>query len=135
MLRAFVLEFKDSLVDHLSLIKFSYNNSYQASIGMAFYKSLYGRKCRTPICWDKVGELKLDDVELIEVTSEKNQIIWDRLKTAQDQQKSYADTRKRELEFEVWDMVFLKVVHWKWVIRFQKQGKLNPWYIDPFRIL
>ena len=71
MLRACVLEFKDSWVDHLSLIKFVYNNSYQASIGMAFYKALYGRKCRTSICWDKIGEQKLDDVELIEITSKK----------------------------------------------------------------
>ena len=68
---------------------------------------MYGRKCRTLICWNEVGEQKLDDVEFIEITLEKIQIIRDRLKTAQDRQKSYKDTQRRELEFEVDDMVFL----------------------------
>ena len=70
-----------------------------------------------------------------EVTCEKIQIIRERLKTAQDRQKTYTETRKRELEFEVGDMVFLMVASWKRVIRFQKKGKLNPRYISPFRIL
>ena len=73
MLRACVLEFKDSWVKHLSLVEFAYNNSYQASIGMALYEALYERKCKTPICWDEVGERRLNDVELIEITSEN---IW-----------------------------------------------------------
>ena len=84
MLRACVLEFKDSWVKHLSLVEFAYNNSYQASIGMAPCEALYERKCRTPICWDEVSEQKLYDVELIELTFEKIQIIKERLKTAQD---------------------------------------------------
>ena len=75
MLWACVLEFKDSWVMHLSLAKFVYNNSYQASIGMALYEALYGRKCRTSLCWDEVGERKLNDVELIETTSKKIKII------------------------------------------------------------
>ena len=94
---------------YLSLVEFTYNNSYQASISMAPYKALYGRKYRTPIYWDQVGERKLNDVELIEVTSKKICIIRERLKTAQDQQKSCVDTRRRELEFEVGDMLFFKV--------------------------
>ena len=110
MLRACVLEFKGSCwVKHLSLVEFAYNNSYQASIGIAPYETLYGRKCKTLICWDEVGEQKLNDVELIELTYEKIQIIRERFKIAQDLQKSYVDTRRRELEFEVGDMVFLKV--------------------------
>ena len=109
MLRACVLEFKYSWVKHLPLAKLAYNNSYQASIGMTPYEALYGRKCRTPICWDEVGERKLNDIELIEVTSERIRIIRESLKTAQDRQKSYADNRRRELEFKVGDMVFLKV--------------------------
>ena len=84
MLRACVLEFKDSWVDHFPLVEFAYNNSYQASIGMAPYEALYGRKCRTSICWDEVGEQKLNDIELIEVTSEKIRIIRERLKITQD---------------------------------------------------
>ena len=79
-----MLEFKGSWVKHLSLVEFAYNNSYQASVDMAPYETLYGRKCRTSICWDEVGEQKLNDVELIEITSKKIQIIRERLKTAQD---------------------------------------------------
>ena len=82
MLRTYVLEFKDNWVDHLSLVEFAYNNSYQARIGMAPYEALYRRKCRTPLYWDEVGEWKLNDVELIEVSSEKIQIIRNRLKVA-----------------------------------------------------
>ena len=74
-------------------------------------------------------------MKLIEVTFEKIRIIRERLKTAQDRQKNYADTRMRELEFEVGDMVFLKVAHWKGVIQFHKRGKLNPRYIGQFKIL
>ena len=84
MLRACVLEFKDSWVMHLSLVEFAYNNSYQTSIGMALYEALYRRKCRTPLCWDEVDERKLNDVELIETASKKIKIIRERLKTAQD---------------------------------------------------
>ena len=119
----------------MPLVEFAYNNSYQASIGMASYETLYERKYRTPIRWDEVGEQKLNDVELIEITFEKIQIIRERLKTDQDRQKSYADTRWRELEFEVGDMVFLKVAPWNGIIRFPKRGKLNPQYIGPFKIL
>ena len=85
---------------------------------MAPYEELYGRKCKTPICWDEVGKRKLNDVELIEVTLKKIRIIRERLKTIQSRRKSYADTQKRELEFENRDMVFLKLAYWKGVIQF-----------------
>ena len=62
---------------------------------MAPYEALYGKKYRTSICYDEVGERKLNDVELIEITSEQIQIIRERLKTVEDQQKSYADTQRR----------------------------------------
>ena len=78
---------------------------------MAPYETLYGRKCQTPLCWDKISERKLEDIELIKATLEKIKIIRDRLKATQDQQKSYVDTLKRVLEFEVGDMVFLKVAY------------------------
>ena len=116
ILRAYVLEFKGSWVLYLSLVKFAYNNNYQVSIGMAPYEALYGRMCRTPLCWDEVDERKLEDIELIKATSKKIKIIRSRLKVAQDQQKSYADNRRRVLEFEVGDMTFLKVDYWKCVI-------------------
>ena len=119
----------------MSLVDFAYNNNYQANIGMTPYEALYGRKCKILICWDEVGERKLNDVELIKVTSKHIQIIRERLKKAQDQQKSYADTQMRELKFKVGELVFLKVAHWKGVIRFQKRSKLNLQYISSFRIL
>ena len=56
MLQIYVLELKDSWLKHMSLVEFAYNNSYQANIGMALYEALYGRKCKTPIYWDEVGE-------------------------------------------------------------------------------
>ena len=84
MLHACVLEFQGSWVLHLSFVEFAYNNSYRVSIVMAPYKALYGRKCRTPLCWDEVGERKLKNIELIEAPSEKIKIIRDRLKVVQD---------------------------------------------------
>ena len=73
---------------------------------MAPYEALHGKRCLTPLCWDEVGERKLENVELIAATSKKIKIIRDRLKVTQDQQKSYTDTRMRVLEFEVGDIVF-----------------------------
>ena len=84
MLRTYVSEFQGNWVLHLVLVEFTYNNNYQANIGMVPYETLYGRKCHTPLCWDEVGERKLKNVELIETTSEKIKIIRERLKMAQD---------------------------------------------------
>ena len=111
-----MLDFKGYWVKYLPLVEFVYNNSFQASIGMAPYEALYGRKCRTPICWNEVGERKLSSEELIKVSTEKIQVVKERLKVAQDRQKSYVDTRRKDLKFEVDDMVFLKVAHWEGVI-------------------
>ena len=101
---------------------------------MASYEALYGRKYRTPIYCNEVGERKLSSEELIRVSTEKIQVVRERLKFAQDRQKSYVDTRRKDLEFEVDNMVFLKIAPWKGVIRFQQRGKLNPRYIGPFRV-
>ena len=116
-------------------MEFAYNNSYQASIGMAPYEDLYGRKCRTPVCWDEVGERKLVGLEIVQVTCDKVKGIRDRLKITQNRQKSYADNHCRDLEFEVGDMVFLKISPWKGVLRFGKSGKLSPLYIGPYMIV
>ncbi|GJY69599.1 putative reverse transcriptase domain-containing protein [Tanacetum coccineum] len=106
MLRACVIDFGNGWDRHLPLVEFSYNNSYHTSIKVAPFEALYGRKCRSP--------------------------IRDRMQAARDRQKSYADKRRRPLEFEVRDKVMLKVSPWKGVIRFGKRGKLNPRYIRPF---
>ncbi|GJT89590.1 putative reverse transcriptase domain-containing protein [Tanacetum coccineum] len=87
------------------------DSSYYTSIKAAPFEALYGRKCRSPICWAEVGD------------------------TARDRQKSYADVRRKPFEFQVGDRVKLKVSPWKGVIRFSKRGKLNPRYIGPFKIL
>ncbi|OMO55593.1 reverse transcriptase [Corchorus capsularis] len=106
-----------------------------ASIQMAPYEALYGRKCRSPVCWDEVGERKLLGPEIVQQTVDKIQLIRERLRTAQSRQKSYADIRRRTLEFDVGDHVFLKVSPTKEVIRFGVRGKLSPRFIGPFEIL
>ena len=135
MLRACVLNFQGSWEEHLPLIEFAYNNSFHASIGMAPYEALYGRKCRSPLCWDEVGESRLVGPEIIQITTEKIRLIRERIQTAQSRQKSYADRRRRDLEFAVGDHVFLKVSPWKGITRFGHKGKLSPRYIGPFEIL
>ena len=92
MLRACVLDFKGSWIDHFTLVEFAYNNSYQASIGMAPYEALYGRRRRSPIYWDEVGERKILGPEIVLKTCEKIELIGERLQVAQSRQKSYADT-------------------------------------------
>ena len=89
-------------------MKFAYNNNYQASIEMAPFEALYGRKCRSPVCWDEVGERRLVGPELVHITSEKVKVVRDNLKIARDRQKSYANNRRRGLQFEIGDQVFFE---------------------------
>ena len=103
------MEFKGSWDTHLELMEFSYNNSYHASIEMAPFKALYGRKCRTPVCWDEVGERRLVGPELVQITSEKVTVVRDNLKIARVIQRSYAGNRRRDLQFEIGDRIFLKI--------------------------
>ncbi|GJT72139.1 hypothetical protein Tco_1031425 [Tanacetum coccineum] len=135
MLRACVMDFGNVWDRHLPLVKFSYNNSYHTSIKAAPFEALYGRRCRSPVCWAEVGEAQLTGPEIIHETTEKIFKIRDRMQAARDRQKSYADKRRRPLEFEVGDKVMLKVAPWKGVMRFGKRGKLNPRYIGPFQII
>ena len=116
-------------------MEFAYNNSYHASIQMAPYKALYGRPCRSPLCWTEVGEISITGPDLIRDTSEKVSLIRQHLLTAQSWQKSYANVQYRPLEFEVGDHVFLKVMPKRGVVRFGKRGKLSPRFIGPFEIL
>ena len=113
LLRACVLDLKGNWDNHLSLVEFAYNNSFQASIGMAPFEGLYGRRCRSLICWDDVEERKLLEPELVQLNVEKTALIKERLKITQSRQKSYGDNRRRDLEFEVGDHVFLKVTPMK----------------------
>ena len=96
---------------------------------MSPYEALYGKQCRTPLCWNETGERKLLGSEIVQTTMDKVNIIRARLKAAQDRQKSYADKRRKDLEFEVEDRVFFKLSPWKGVVRFGKRGKLSSRYI------
>ncbi|GJV21546.1 putative reverse transcriptase domain-containing protein [Tanacetum coccineum] len=101
MLRACVIDFGKGWVKHFPLAKFSYNNSYHASIKAAPYEALYGRKCRSPVCWAEVGEAQLTGPEMIQETTEKIVLIKQRIQAAQDRQKSYADLKRKPMEFKV----------------------------------
>jgi len=109
LLRPCILEFGGSWEDHLPLVDFTYNNNYQTTIGMAPYEALYGRKCRTSLCWEEVGDKQLIGPKLVQINTENIKIVNDRMKAAQDRQKSYADNRRRPLEFGIGKKVFLKV--------------------------
>ncbi|GKV10897.1 hypothetical protein SLEP1_g22202 [Rubroshorea leprosula] len=110
MLRACVLDWKGSWDQHLSMAEFAYNNSYQSSIRMAPFEALYGQRCRSPVCWTEVGERSILGPELVQQSSEIVKLIKERLRAAQSRQKSYADRRRRDLEFEVGDHVFFEGV-------------------------
>ncbi|WVZ63740.1 hypothetical protein U9M48_013348 [Paspalum notatum var. saurae] len=123
MLRACALAYGANWEASLPFAEFSYNNGRQASLGMAPFEALYGRKCRTPLMWSEVGERR---------ESGRSRA---RLKEAQSRQKSYADGRRRELSFEVGDSVYLKVSPIRGTKRFQVKGKLAPRYVGPYKII
>ncbi|GJV15613.1 putative reverse transcriptase domain-containing protein [Tanacetum coccineum] len=135
ILRACVIDFGKRWVNHLPLVEFSYKNSYHASIKAAPFEALYGRKCRSPVCWAEVGEVQLTGPEIVQETTEKIVQIKQRMQAARDRQKSYADLKRKPMEFQVGDKVMLKVSPWKGVVRFGKRGKLNPRYVGPFKVL
>ena len=117
------------------MAEFAYNNSYQASIQMAPYEALYGHRCISPLCWDVVGERSLVCPDWVRQTHDKVSDIRRNLLMAQSWQKSYADIRRRDLEFAVGDEVFLKVSPIRGVVRFVTKGKLSPRYIGPYVII
>ena len=133
MPRACVLDHKGSWEENLPLVEFANNNSYQASIQMAPYKAFYGRPCRSLICWTEVGEISITGPDLIRDTFEKVSLIRQRLLTAQSQQKSYADVRRRPLEFKVRDHVFLKVMPKRGVEGLAGGKSYHRGSLDPFR--
>ncbi|GKB05859.1 putative reverse transcriptase domain-containing protein [Tanacetum coccineum] len=135
ILWACAIDFGKGWVNHLPLVEFLYNNSYHASIKAAPFEALYGRKCRSPVCWTEVREAQILSPELIQETIEKIVQIKKRMQAAHDRQKIYADLKCKPMEFQVGDKVMLKVSPWKGVIRFGKRGKLNPRYVGPFKVL
>ena len=102
---------------------------------MAPYEALYGRKHRTPVCWTKLNEHKVIGPNIVKEIEEKFWIIQQRLKAASNRQKSYADLKRKDIEYKVEDKVFLKVSPWRKVLRFGTKGKLSPRFIWPYEIL
>jgi len=118
-----------------SLVEFTYNSSYHSSIGMASYETLYGRRCRTPLCWNQDDESLVLGPEFLQQISKKFNDIQDRMRVTQSRQKSYADKRRQPLKFEAGDHVFLKVTSTVGIGRAIKLRKLTPRFIGPYQIL
>ena len=135
MFQGCVLDFPRSWDRNIPLMEFAYNNSYQSSIRMTPYEALYGRRCRTPTCWTELDEHKIIGPHLVKDTKEKVQIIQQRLKAASDRQRSYANLKRKDIEYEVGDKVFLKVSTWKKILHFGRKGKLSPRFIGLYEIL
>jgi hypothetical protein len=107
MLRACVIQYDKHWEKCLALAEFSYNNSYQSSIKMAPFEALYGRQCRTSLNWSQTGEREIFGPDLVNEAEEKVKIIRNNLKAAQSRQKSYADKRRKPIQFEVGDFVYI----------------------------
>nr|KYP62559.1 Retrotransposable element Tf2 [Cajanus cajan] len=131
LLRACVLDHLGSWEEVLPLVEFMYNNSFHASIRMVSFKALYGKRCRTPLCWYQDGESVVVGLKLILQTTEKVKLIQERIKTAQSRQKSYADKRRKPLEFVEGEHVFLKVTPG----RALRAKKLTPRFVGPYQII
>ncbi|KAJ9566027.1 hypothetical protein OSB04_001993 [Centaurea solstitialis] len=128
MLRACVLEFGGSWDDHLPLVEFSYNNSYHASIQCAPYEALYGRKCRSPLNWLEVGENQLFRPDVVQETTDKIKMVQEKLKVARDRQKSYADNRRKTLEFQVG-------ITMERANKIRKERETEPRFVGPFEVV
>jgi hypothetical protein len=115
----------------------TYNNSYQSSIGMALFEALYGRKCQVPLYWSSndEGQVNKSGEACIQEMTDKVKIIKERLKAAKIRQKSYADNRRRDLEFQVGERVFLKLSPSRQILKHPRGGKLSPRYLGPFLTL
>ena len=135
MLRACVISFGMKWEECLPFAEFSYNNSYQASLGMAPFEALYGRKCRTPLNWSETGERQIFGPDVINEAEEKVRIIRDNLKIAQSRQKSYYDSKHRDMIYQPGDQAYLRVTPMRGTHRFGIKGKLAPRYIGPFKVL
>jgi len=124
-----------SWVECLRLIEFTYNNSFHSSIGMAPFEALYGRRCRTPLCWSESGESALLEPDVVQETTEKVKMIQEKMKEFQSRQKSYHDKTRKDIEFQVGDHVFLRVNPVTGVDRALKCRKLTPRFVGPFDIV
>jgi len=127
-----VLEQGGAWDSHLPLIEFTYNNSYHSSIDMAPFEALYGRRCRTLLCWFESGESVVLGPELVHQTTEKVKLIRENMKASESRQKSYNDKRRKALEFQEGDHVLLRVTPLTGVGHALKSKKLTPKFIGPY---
>jgi hypothetical protein len=134
MLRASALQDKIIWDKRLPYAEFSYYNSYQASLKMSPFEALYGRNCRTLLHWDQPSERQVFGPDILLEAKENIRLVRENLKTAQSRQRSYADTWRRELSFEVEDYVYLNMSPIRGIKRFEVKGKLAPQYIGPYQI-
>ena len=123
MLRACVISFGKSWEQSLPFAEFSYNNSFQSSLGKAPFEVLYDRKCRTPLNWSETGERQLFGPDIIQDAEEKVRIIRENLKKAQARQKSYYDKHHKEMIYQIGEKAYLKVSPLRGVRRFGIKGK------------
>jgi hypothetical protein len=129
------MEYPGSWVKNLPWAEFSYNNNYQESLKMTPFEALYGPQCRTPLNWIEPGEKAIFGLDIVVEIEATVHHIQENLKVAKLRQESYANKRRRPLQFEARDHVYLKVSPMKGVKRFGVTGKLSPRYIGPFPIL
>ncbi|GAU50683.1 hypothetical protein TSUD_410390 [Trifolium subterraneum] len=134
LLRACVLEQGESWDSCLPLIEFTYNNSFHSSIRMAPFEALYGRRCRTPLCWYESGETVVLGPDIVQETTDKIRMIREKMKTSQSRQKSYHDKKRKDVEFQEGDHVFLRVTSTTGVGRALKSKKLTSKFIGPYKI-
>jgi len=130
-----VLSSKGSWVKWLPLAEFSYDNSYQESIKMAPFEALYGRKCRTPLNWVESEERRYYGIDFVNEAEQQVRTIQQHMEAAQARKKSYADKRRKLIEYAVGDHVYIKVSPMKGVQRFGVKRNLAPCYVGPYQIL
>jgi hypothetical protein len=135
LLRACVLEGGGNWDGYLPLIEFTYNNSFHSSIGMTPFEALYGRRCRTPLCWYEAGESVVLGPKIVQQTTEKIKMIQEKLRASQSRQKSYYDKKRKNVEFKEGDHVFLRVSPTTGIGRALRSKKLTPRFIGPYEIL
>jgi hypothetical protein len=129
------MEYPGSLDKNLSWAEFSYNNSYQEILKIAPFEVLYGCLCHTPLNWIEPREKMIFGPDLVEEVETAVSRIQDNLRVVKSCQESYANKRRRPLEFTVGDHVYLKISPRKGMERFGMKGKLAPRYIGPFSTL
>ena len=134
LLKECVLEDRGSWDAYVPLIEFTYNNNFHSSIGMAPFEVLYGRRCRTPLCWYESGESAMLGPEIVSQTTKNVKMIRKGMKASQSRQKRYHDKRRKSLEFQEGYHVFLRITPVTGVGRVLKSKKLTPHFIGPYQI-